>query len=249
MPEELPRGALELAAVFEGIPRVMFSLKDVHGKYLLVNEAFAERASGRSVTEVIGQTANDLFAPELALSYAAQDSAVLSSGHPVRRQLELITRRDGSLGWYITNKSLLHDEGGTPVAIAAVSVDEETPAHRAGMKGLEIALATAHARFREQITASDLASAAGMSTAMLERRMQRFVGLAPSRLIVRVRVEEAIHRVIQSDRALADIAIECGFTDQAAMSRQIKQFLGVAPSALRVARRTDQPRPRNITFQ
>ncbi|OYV67241.1 MAG: hypothetical protein B7Z74_09900 [Deltaproteobacteria bacterium 21-66-5] len=54
---------------------------------------------------------------------------------------------------------------------------------------------------------------------------------------------------MQSDRALADIAVECGFTDQAAMSRQIKQFLGVAPSALRVARRTDQPRPRNITFQ
>lgn len=236
MPDDLPRGALELAVVFEGIPRVMFSLKDTRGKYLLVNEAFAERASSRSIAEILGKTAADLFAPELAISYAAQDAAVLASGHPVRRQLELITRRDGSLGWFITNKSLLHDSKGTPVAIAAVSVDEETPADRAGMKGLEIALATAHERFREPITASDLAAAAGMSTPMLERRMQRLVGLAPSRLIVRVRVEEAIHRVVQSDRALADIAIECGFTDQAAMSRQIKQFLGVSPRALRGAR-------------
>ncbi|MBW4076983.1 MAG: AraC family transcriptional regulator [Acidobacteria bacterium] len=235
MPEELPRGALELAAVFEGIPRVMFSLKDTRGKYLIVNEAFAERASGRSITQVVGKTASDLFAPELALSYAAQDAQVLSSGHPVRRQLELITRRDGSLGWYITNKSLLHDTEGAPVAIAAVSVDEETPAHRTGMKGLEVALATAHARFQEQITASDLASAAGMSTAMLERRMQRFVGLTPSRLIVRVRVEEAIYRIVRSDRALAEISVECGFTDQAAMSRQVKQFLGVTPRALRNA--------------
>lgn len=236
VPKDLPRGALELAAVFEGLPRVMFSLKDTSGKYLVVNQAFAERASGRSVSEIIGQTANDLFSPELAISYAAQDAAVLASGHPVRRQLELITRRDGSLGWFITNKSLLLNSEGTPVAIAAVSVDEETPADRAGMKGLEIALATAHASFRKPITASDLAKAAGMSTSMLERRMQRLIGLAPSRLIVRVRVEEAIYRVVQSDRSLADIAVECGFTDQAAMSRRIKQFLGVSPSALREAR-------------
>jgi len=236
VPEDLPRGALELAAVFEGLPRVMFSLKDTSGRYLAVNQAFAERASDRSISEIIGKTANDLFAPELALSYAAQDAAVLASGHPVRRQLELITRRDGSLGWFITNKSLLLNSEGEPVAIAAVSLDEETPADRTGMKGLEIALATAHAGFREQITPSDLARAAGMSTSMLERRMQRLIGLAPSRFIVRVRVEEAIHRVVQSDRTLADISVECGFTDQAAMSRQIKQFLGVSPSALRAAR-------------
>lgn len=236
VPEDLPRGALELAAVFEGLPRVMFSLKDTSGKYLVVNQAFAERASGKSISEIIGKTANDFFSPELAISYAAQDAALLASGRPVRRQLELITRRDGSLGWFITNKSLLFNAEGEPVAIAVVSLDEETPADRAGMKGLEIALATAHARYREQIAPSDLAKAAGMSTSMLERRMQRLFGLAPSRLIVRVRVEEAIYRVVQSDRSLADIAVECGFTDQAAMSRQIKQFVGASPRALRMAR-------------
>lgn len=214
----------------------MFSLKDTSGRYLLVNQAFAERVSKGTIAEIIGRTASDLFAPELALSYAAQDAAVLASGHPVRRQLELITRRDGTLGWFVTNKSLILDSQNQPLAIAAASVDEETPADRAGMKGLEVALATAHAHFREQLTASDLANAAGMSTPMLERRMRRLIGLAPSRLIVRVRVEEAMYRVVQSNRSLADIAVECGFSDQAAMSRQIKQFLGVSPKALRGAR-------------
>lgn len=214
----------------------MFSLKDTSGRYLLVNQAFAERVSKGSIAEIIGRTASDLFAPELALSYAAQDAAVVASGHPVRRQLELITRRDGTLGWFVTNKSLILDSQNQPLAIAAASVDEETPADRAGMKGLEVALATAHAHFREQLTASDLANAAGMSTPMLERRMRRLIGLAPSRLIVRVRVEEAMYRVVQSNRSLADIAVECGFSDQAAMSRQIKQFLGVSPKALRKVR-------------
>lgn len=214
----------------------MFSLKDTSGRYLLVNQAFAERVSKGSIAEIIGRTASDLFAPELALSYAAQDATVVASGHPVRRQLELITRRDGTLGWFVTNKSLILDSQNQPLAIAAASVDEETPADRAGMKGLEVALATAHAHFREQLTASDLANAAGMSTPMLERRMRRLIGLAPSRLIVRVRVEEAMYRVVQSNRSLADIAVECGFSDQAAMSRQIKQFLGVSPKALREAR-------------
>lgn len=185
----------------------------------------------------MGRTVHDLFEPELAISYRAQDLAVVRSGHPVRRQLELITRPDGSLGWYVTNKTLLRDGDSQPVAIMAVSVDENIPATQPGMRGLEMAIATVHARFPEPLAVADLAASAGMSVAMLERRMKRLIGQTPRRLIVRVRVEEAVALILRGDQRLARIASECGFTDQAAMSKQVKQVLGVSPRDLRRAQR------------
>lgn len=237
----LPLGASELAFIFVGLPWVMFSIKDLDGRYLVVNQAFADRASRKAPSDVVGRTALDLFAPELAVSYEAQDAALVADGRPVRRQLELITRSDGSLGWYITNKVLIRGPDQTPVAIAAVSVDEQLPADRAGIRGLELAVRVASRGIAEPLSASGLAAVAGMSTAQLERRMRRLIGLSPRQLTVCVRVEEALHRILYSDELLVRIASACGFSDQAAMSRQVKQMLGVSPSALREARRAGRP--------
>lgn len=231
--------AVDMAALFEGLPRVMFSLKAPDGRYLVVNQAFADRAACKTAATVVGRTAADLFTPELAVSYAAQDAALLSGGRPVRRQLELITRPGGTLGWYITNKTLLSDAQGTPIAIAAVSVDVELPANRSGVSGIEAALCAARTRFAEPLVASDLARAAGMRTPQLDRRVRRLLGLSPRQLIVRIRVEEAVHRIVGSTRPLAEIAADCGFSDHAAMTRQVKELLGVPPSALRGAGRSD----------
>jgi PAS domain S-box-containing protein len=238
----LPPGADAVAAVFDDLPRVMFSLKAVDGRYLRVNQAFADRAGHKTAATVIGRRAAELFSPELALSYEAQDRALVESRRPVRRQLELITRPDGTLGWYVTNKSLLLDETGQPAAIVAASVDEESPAGRSGMAGLDAALAAARTRFAHPLTASDLARAAAMPTALLERRMRRLIGVAPTQLIVRVRVEEAVHRIVHGDRGLAQVAVECGFSDHAAMTRHVKRLLGVTPSELRAAGRTGSDR-------
>jgi PAS domain S-box-containing protein len=231
----MPPGVESVAAVFDGLPRVMFSLKAVDGRYLRVNQAFADRAGHKTTATVIGRRAPELFALELALSYEAQDRALLDSRRPVRRQLELITRPDGSLGWYVTNKSLLLDPTGHPAAIVAASVDEESPAGHPGMVGLDAALAAARTRFAQPLTASDLAAAAGMPTALLERRMRRLIGIPPTQLIVRVRVEEAVHRIMHGGLGLAQVAAECGFSDHAAMTRHVKRLLGVTPSALRAA--------------
>ncbi len=230
-----PRSALDLAEIFDGLPRVMFSLKSLDGRYLMANQAFADRASCKTVAAVLGRRASELFAAELALSYDAQDGALLASGRPVIRQLELINRPDGQLGWYVTNKRLIHSASGRPVAIAAVSVDEDLPAGRPGVRSVQAAVAAARRRFAEPITASDLANEAGIATALLERRMRRLIGVSSRQLIVRVRVEEAVHRIATTDLPLAGVAAECGFSDQAAMSRQVKALLGVTPGSIRRA--------------
>lgn len=233
----LSAGAEELADIFIGLPRVMFSIKNLEGRYLMVNQAFADRAGRKAPSDVVGLSAHDLFDPELAISYEAQDAELLTSGRPVRRQLELITRTDGSLGWFVTNKVLIRASDQAPVAIAAVSVDEQLPAGRPGIKGLEVAIRTAHERFAEPLTASDLAAASGVSTAQVSRLMRRHIGVTARQLIARTRVEEALDRILYSNSPLAEIASQCGFSDQPAMSRQVKQTVGVSPKALREVRR------------
>jgi len=223
--------------LFDDLPHVMFSLKGLDGRYLAVNQAFADRASRKSPALVVGKRAADLFAPELAASYEAQDAAVLRSGRAVRRQLELITRPDGQLGWYVTNKTLLVDKDGAPSAIAAASVDSRAPADRAGMPGLEEVISAIQKSFATPLSVHVLARAAKMSPELLDRRMRRLLGISPQQLIVRVRVEEAVHRLLETSEPLAEIARNCGFSDQAAMSRHVKRLLGISPRVLRAGAR------------
>ncbi len=233
----VPEQAAPLVALFEGLPHVMFSLKSLDGRYLAVNQAFADRAGCKSPVSVVGTRAVDLFAPELALSYEAQDAALVETNRAVRRQLELISRPDGDLGWYVTNKSLVRDGTGRPIAIAAVSVDEHTAKTDPSMDRLGAALRHLREHFDEPLNLAELAAIAGMRPATFERRMRRVLGLSPRQLLVRARVEEAVHLLVSTTRPLSEVAAACGFFDQAAMNRQMRQLLGVTPGSVRRAAR------------
>lgn len=231
----VPPEAAPLVALFEGLPHVMFSLKDLDGRYLAANQAFADRAGCRHPVEVVGRRASELFAPELALSYEAQDAALLETSRVVRRQLELIGRPDGTLGWYVTNKSLVRDRAGAPIAIAAVSVDEHASGSDASMDGLGAALRHLREHVHEPLDLAELAAIAEMRPATFERRMRRVIGLSPRQLLVRTRVEEAVHLLVSTTMPLSEVAAACGFFDQAAMNRQMRQLLGVTPGSVRRA--------------
>ncbi len=247
----LPGATDPLLNLFEGLPHVMFSLKDENGHYLAANQAFADRAGCRGPGEVVGRSAGELFSPELARSYEAQDAVLLATGRPVRRHLEIITRPDGSLGWYVTNKTLVPSQLSPVLAIAAVSVDEHAPVDDAAMEGLRRALAHVRAHATAPVALSALAEVAGTSPAALERRMRRILGLSPRQLLLRVRLEEAVHRLVRTGEPLATIAAACGFFDQAAMTRQMREVLGVTPGAMRRASSAEQrmagrPRASNV---
>jgi AraC-like DNA-binding protein len=240
----VPPEAGPLVALFEDLPHVMFSLKSLDGRYLAGNQAFADRASCRDPLDVVGRRAEDLFAPELALSYQAQDDILVRTARSFRRQLELINRPDGGLGWYVTNKSLIKDSSGQPVAIAAVPMDERVPAPNELMDGLALALVHIRAHFREPYSLPELAAIAQLTPGALERRMRRVLGLSPRQLVLRARVEEAVHLLVTTSVPLSAIAASCGFFDQAALNRQVRRLLGVTPGSVRKVAATPGGHPR-----
>ncbi len=223
-----------VADVLATTPHVMFCVKDLDGRYIAANRAFAERAGVAGAGEVIGRSAHDLFPAELADGYAAQDAAVLESGHVLTNELEFITRPDGTIGWYLTSKSRLVDAGGRPSGIVSVSVDLRTPADAAAPHhGLARAVEFARGHLAESATVGDMAAAAGLSVSQLERAMSRVLGLSPKQLMLRLRLEQAIAELDATDDSIATVAQRCGYYDQSAFNRHFMRVVGMSPGAYR----------------
>lgn len=230
----LDRSLVAVTDVIATTPGVMFCVKSADGTYLSANLAFAERAGVAGAGEVVGRTARDLFPAGLAERYEAQDREVLSSGRMLTNELELITRPDGTVGWFLTSKSRWTDSTGVPVGIVSVSVDLRTPIDAAAPHAqLAAAVECARRRFAEQITVGDMADAAQLSTAQLERLSRRVLGLTPKQLIMRFRLEEALRLLETTSLPLAELAPACGYYDQSAFHRHFRRVVGWSPSGWR----------------
>jgi len=234
-----------MADLLTDVPHVMFCVKDATGHYIAVNQAFADRVGKAAPADVIGLTAGDLFPPELAESYERQDASLRATGRPLRNELELILRPDGSVGWYVTSKTVLTSSSSSsssssaPAAIASVSVDLRAPADAGAGTNARVAAAVAFARQHssEQVTVAELAAAADLSVSQLDRAIKRTLGLSAKQLLLRMRLEEAILRLRTTQSPVAEIASECGYYDQSAFTRQFRRVVGMSPGAYRSALR------------
>ena len=83
---------------------------------------------------------------------------------------------------------------------------------------------------------ADLAAAAGCSEGQLERRMRKVFGLTATQYVLRVRVDRAAGLLVDTDRPIADIAVECGFSDQANLTRLFGRLIGETPARFRATR-------------
>ncbi|MGN8245691.1 helix-turn-helix domain-containing protein [Cellulomonas soli] len=217
----------------DDLTATMFCAKDTTGRYVAVNDAFVRRTSERSRRDVVGRRAADLFVPQLARRYDEQDAHVLDTGRPLRRELELILRPGGRPGWYLTSKVAVRDGRGRTVGLVSLSEDLGThdPADPA-VQSLARVLALVQARLADPPSSAELAAAAGCSTSALDRRVRRVFGLSPQQLVLRARVDHATVLLTGPD-PVADVAVACGFYDQAALTRTFGRLTGQTPAQFR----------------
>ncbi len=231
-------------------PGVMFCVKAVDGRYLMANLAFAERAGVDGPGDVVGRTAADLFPLELAKRYEAQDAEVLTTGRMLTNELELITRTDGSPGWFLTSKSRWLDRNGDPGGLVSVSVDLRAPDDAAAPhERLADAVDLARRHYADKVTVGQMADAAAMSVPQLERSFRRVLGLSPKQLIMRFRVEEALRLLETTDRPLSEIAPRCGYYDQSALTRHFRRVVGFGPAGWRDHRAVPDEKNQSPTME
>ncbi len=115
----LVRSEQRLKAVLDNSASVIF-LKDLQGRYLLVNRRF-EELFHFTPEETIGRTDRDLFPAELADQYQANDRAVLATGMPVLA--EEAARQDDGVHTYVSMKFPLEEPGGGVTGVCGISTD------------------------------------------------------------------------------------------------------------------------------
>ncbi len=89
--------------------------------------------------------------------------------------------------------------------------------------------------FGRTITLEELASAAGLSAAHFSRLFKNTIGQTPMQFVTAFRLEQARAMLADRPRPLADIAMACGFADQAHFTRVFKKEQGTTPRAYRQA--------------
>jgi AraC family transcriptional regulator len=92
-------------------------------------------------------------------------------------------------------------------------------------------------RLSGRLRVSDLSSVVQMSEAHFSRLFKVAFGESPHAFILRRRLELAARLMRESAAPLSDIALQCGFTDQAHLCKQFRQAVKESPAAWRRAQR------------
>lgn len=223
----------EMLQLMDELSSTMFCAKDAGGRYVAVNRAFVARTGERSRRTVIGRRSEDLFVPQLAEHYTAQDRAVLDLGRPLRNELELIRRPGGPPGWYLTAKLPVR-VGSVVVGLVSMSEDLRTyDTADVAVNSLGRVVALVHKRLAEPITVAHLAAAAGCSPSTLDRRMRKVFSLSPQQFVLRTRIDHAAALLTSSDLSIAEVATRSGFYDQAVLTRTFGRLTGDTPAQFR----------------
>jgi AraC family transcriptional regulator len=97
----------------------------------------------------------------------------------------------------------------------------------------------------QQILVANLSELVHLSEAHFSRAFRLAYGVPPHAYIVRRRLELAAQLMLAGREPLSEIALRCGFHDQAHLSKQFRQLTGETPAAWRRLRR----RPAQMEYQ
>ncbi|MGQ0651314.1 MAG: sensor domain-containing protein [Betaproteobacteria bacterium] len=126
--QTLPPQDLEFArAVLDALPDHIY-VKDVDGRYLLVNRTGLRQRKLERPEDIVGKTAYDLVSHEVADRMTAEDREVIRTGTPLVNR-EALTRfgEDGSAKtderWHITTKIPMRDGRGQVIGVLGINRD------------------------------------------------------------------------------------------------------------------------------
>jgi AraC family transcriptional regulator len=121
---------------------------------------------------------------------------------------------------------------------AMLAKANERQAYRGGLAPWQVRTLTTYidANLNASLSCEVLARLTKLSVSHFARAFKCTFGYSPHVFLLRRRMERAQGLMLKSDAPLGQIAIECGFADQAHMSRLFRQFTGESPSAWRRAR-------------
>ena len=82
----------------------------------------------------------------------------------------------------------------------------------------------------QPLSCADLADGAGLSTRQLERLFQKYIGQAPTRYYLGLRLERARHLLLQTSMPVLSVGLACGFVSASHFSKCYSEHFARTPS-------------------
>ena len=223
--------------LFDRVPDTVFFVKDQEARYVAVNETLVHRCKVADSHALIGRKASEVFMSPLGERYEAQDLKVIAEGLSIRGKMELHLYPDGGEGWCLTWKEPLIDASGLIRGLIGISRDAPALSGPAPVStALSATLAYIDDHLDEPLRIPELAARASLSPFQFDQRIRTLFGLSAGQYLSRCRIDRACDRLKHTDAALSEVALECGYSDQAAFTRQFHKSVGLTPGAYRLAR-------------
>ncbi len=124
-----------------------------------------------------------------------------------------------------------------------LSLPLNRPANDAARLRLGKILDLLHAHWSDPPSLPQLASAASLSIGAFHRFFKRHAGVSVLEYVARLRIGQACHRLIESDRPIGVIAAEVGYASLALFNAQFRRLKQMTPREFRDAYRVAQARP------
>ena len=111
-----------LRTIIDNLPEKVY-VKDANSVFLVANRQAQQLVGASDESEVIGKTDFDLFPPEFANKYFADDQSVIRSGQPILDKIERAVDANGETSWSHTSKIPLIDADGQVFGMVGMGRD------------------------------------------------------------------------------------------------------------------------------
>ena len=224
----------QILALFDWLPDAHLYLKDIEGRFMVVNQASALRNGFDSPDEIVGKTDYDVHPPEMASAYRAEDLRVMEGKEAIPEQIWLVYDYLGTQRWFVSSKTPLFGKEGEVVGLAGIMRPLENAGDlKRSFEDLAPVIEYVLEHFSEKVEAQTLADLVELSVSQLNRRFKKTLGIAPMQYVLRARGNAARTALARESAGLGEIALVSGFYDQGQFGRLFKRETGMTPGAYR----------------
>jgi AraC family transcriptional regulator len=98
---------------------------------------------------------------------------------------------------------------------------------------LQQAINYIHTYLERDLSLAEIAEVINISPVYFARLFKRAIGTSPHQYVIQQRVEKAKEMLSKTDLAIADIALQVGFSSQSHLTQQLKRVTGMTPKQIR----------------
>ena len=221
--------------ILDYLPGVMFFAKDLEGRFIMANQAFAARFGFKITQEILGKNDAQIgSSPEIISHYIKKDREVIESGKPQPGIIELFPNENGEHVWYETTKIPLWDADGKVCGVCGIIKSYEgTKASIEPYLQVERAAECIKQNLSNRLDIDKISKLSGLSVRQFERKFRKAYQVSPRAYLVRMRVAAASDLLKDTDLRPSEIAEKTGFYDASDFSRKFKAAMKLSPTEYR----------------